>query len=50
MHNTAWTNVRPWDTTLLVVEGDLQLSDEQLASYAAVWGKREEHRGRQLAV
>lgn len=43
-------NVRPWDTTLLVVEGDLQLSDEQLASYAALWGKREEHRGRQLGA
>lgn len=39
-------NVRPWDTTLLVVEGDLQLSDEQMANYAALWGKREEHRGR----
>lgn len=39
-------NFRPWDTTLLVVEGDLQLSNEQLASYAALWGKREEHGGR----
>lgn len=35
-------NVRPWDTTLLVVEGDLELSDEQMASYVALWGKRGE--------
>ncbi|GAB3555734.1 hypothetical protein GCM10027404_33020 [Arthrobacter tumbae] len=34
---------RPWDTTLLVVEGDFQLSNEQLVSYTALWGKREEH-------
>lgn len=43
-------NVRPWDTTLLVVEGDLQLSDEQLVSYEALWGKREDHGGRQLGT
>lgn len=35
-------NARPWDTTLLVVEGDLQLSDEEIASYVALWGKRGE--------
>lgn len=35
-------NMRPWDTTLLVAEGDLQLSDEQIASYVALWGKRGE--------
>ncbi|PQZ92887.1 hypothetical protein CQ018_10430 [Arthrobacter sp. MYb227] len=35
--------VRPWDTTLLVVEGDLQLSGEEMASYLAIWGKRGEH-------
>lgn len=40
-------DVRPWDTTLLVVEGDLKLSEEQLASYAALWGKREEQGSRQ---
>lgn len=35
-----WDGLRPWDTTLLVVEGDLQLSEETLASYTEFWGRR----------
>jgi hypothetical protein len=30
-------SLRPWDTTLLAVEGDLDLSEEELEEYEAFW-------------